>query len=155
MDFGIRTKMTKWLNPDATTADLGEGMQAYFDKEKKVWVFPGEDPAEKAKPIAPPPTLAAAESTKKPPGGSPKEPVPMDPLAAMMAPPRRTPMRRAGSMPVSMPSSNSGRSRVPGMPPPVSMNSTNASLSAGAPPQFAVFNPKPKPKEKKKEDSSE
>jgi hypothetical protein len=27
--------MTKWLNPDATTADLGVGMQAYYDEDKK------------------------------------------------------------------------------------------------------------------------
>jgi hypothetical protein len=32
-------------------ADMGEGMQAYFDEKNKVWVFPGEDPAEKAKPV--------------------------------------------------------------------------------------------------------
>jgi len=28
--------MNKWLNPDATTADLGEGMQAYYDEKRKV-----------------------------------------------------------------------------------------------------------------------
>jgi hypothetical protein len=44
--------------------DLGEGMQAYFDEKNKVWVFPGEDPAEKARPIGLPPTVTTTHSGK-------------------------------------------------------------------------------------------
>ena len=106
--------MTKWLNPDATTADLGEGMQAYYDEKRKVWVFPGEDPEEKAKPIGPPPTATtAAESTEE----SPK--APMDPLAAMMAPPQRAPsFRRTSSILSQNERGGSLASRYPSMMPP-------------------------------------
>ena len=116
--FGIKSSVTKWLNPDATEADLGEKMQAYYDEDKKVWVFPGEDPAEVAKPIGPPPTtpMAAAASTPA---------LSNDPLAAMMAPPQRAP-RALGkkAMPGSMPP-------LPGTP------------MGAPPPRFTVFAPKP------------
>jgi hypothetical protein len=131
LNFGIKEKMTKWLNPDATTADMGEGMQAYFDETNKVWVFPGEDPAEKAKPVGPPPMVTtpakAAPQTA---------PVPSnDPLAAMMAPPPRGPSAvRARSM-QSTPN-RPGFGGVGGAGP----------MPGAAPPQFAVFQPAPQPK---------
>jgi hypothetical protein len=101
--------LTKFLNPDATEADLGEKMQAYYDKEKKVWVFPGEDPAELAKPIGPPPITPMATSSvpeqSRPPAN--------DPLAAMMAPPQRKPRGRVtkaspSSMPIILPGTPMG-----------------------------------------------
>lgn len=60
-------------------------MQAYYDEKLKVWVFPGEDPAEVAKPVGPPPTAPAKKPADPPPEESEKKP--KDPLAAMMAPP--------------------------------------------------------------------
>jgi len=115
--------VTKWLNPDATQADLGEGMQAYYDEDKKVWVFPGEDPADVAKPIGPPPTTPMADLSAAP--APPPAPASNDPLAAMMAPPQRAPRSRVKkASPSSMPA-------LLGTP-------------MGAPsPKFAVFAPKP------------
>ena len=78
--------MTKWLNPDATKADIGEPMQAYYDEKRKVWVFPGEDPEEKVKPIGPPPTTSTSVPTL---AAAPPPPTSNDPVAAMMAPPSR------------------------------------------------------------------
>jgi hypothetical protein len=129
--------MTKWLNPDATTADMGEGMQAYFDEKNKVWVFPGEDPAEKAKPVGPPPMITTpAKSAPE------SAPVPSnDPLAAMMAPPRRGPTAlRARSMQSTPNRPGFGASGGSGGPMP------------GAPPQFAVFQPQPKPATEQEEE---
>lgn len=124
--------MTKWLNPDATQADLGEGMQAYYDEKRKVWVFPGEDPDEKAKPIGPPPTTPMATTAQ-----SVSAPVPApattDPLAAMMAPPKRSPAlgksKSAGSPPSRLP---------PGVPGTIMPPGGSASQPV---PQFAVFTP--------------
>lgn len=129
--FGIKSSVTKWLNPDATEADLGEGMQAYYDEDKKVWVFPGEDPAEVAKPIGPPPTTPMAAATEAPaPAPAPSN----DPLAAMMAPPQRAPrVLSKKAKPGSMPP-------LPGTP------------KGAPPPQFAVF--APKPDDRKKENIS-
>jgi hypothetical protein len=140
--------MTKWLNPDATTADLGEGMQAYYDEKLKIWVFPGEDPEEKAKPIGPPPTAPIAtekieESTK----------ASNDPLAAMMAPPQRaTSFRRASSILSQTEKGGPLASRYPSMMPPgvaKSPGSVSSLAAAGPPPQFTVFKPAPVAKEEK------
>jgi hypothetical protein len=144
--LGIKDKMTKWLNPDATTADLGEGMQAYYDEKRKVWVFPGEDPDEKAKPIGPPPTVIASERTEE----SPK--APKDPLAAMMAPPQRASSFRRTSSLLSQTERGSLASRYPGMLPPGAAKPPGSlsSLSAGGPPpQFTVFKPAPVAMEEK------
>jgi hypothetical protein len=106
-------------------------MQAYFDEKNKVWVFPGEDPAEKAKPVGPPPMVATPAKPAPATAPTPSN----DPLAAMMAPPRRGPSAlRARSMQAtpSRPGLGVGGSGGP-MP--------------GAPPQFAVFKPQPKPTE--------
>ena len=64
-------------------------MDAYYDEKLKVWVFPGEDPLEKAKPIGPPPlatnqNISCGVTTDK-------RDTNIDPLAAMMAPPKRGP----------------------------------------------------------------
>ena len=61
-------------------------MQAYYDEKLKRWIFPGDDPAEVAKPIAPPPIIPKTTD------GAPSTPAPTapssnDPLAALMAPP--------------------------------------------------------------------
>jgi hypothetical protein len=127
--------VTKWLNPDATTADMGEGMQAYFDEKNKVWVFPGEDPAEKAKPVGPPPMVTTPAKPAPETASIPSN----DPLAAMMAPPRRGPSAvRARSMQIpTRPALGGGGSGGGPMP--------------GAPPQFAVFKPQPKPAKEEEE----
>jgi len=147
----MKDRMTKWLNPDATTADLGEGMQAYYDEDKKVWVFPGEDPAEKAKPTPPPPTsmpsAAKQEEQPKPPDMA------TDPLAAMMAPPQRTPASfgrsRPGGAGAVPPTPRSLYPGIPGMPPMPGAGGP-AGAAAAAPPQFMVF--KPTPVKEKQED---
>ena len=124
-DFGIKDRLTKMLNPNATQADTGLEMQAYYDEKLKVWVFPGEDPAEKAKPVGPPPTAKAKSEQKQAPSSAPVNAQPKDPLAAMMAPPMRTP--RAG-----------GSARPRGLPGGTPMGATPM-----PPPNFAVFAPKP------------
>jgi hypothetical protein len=133
--YGIRSWMTKRLNPDATEADLGGQMEAYYDKEKKVWVFPGEDPAELAKPVGPPPITPLASDA--PPASFKPTPDSRkidDPLAAMMAPPTRVPSslrsKSLSTKPMSM-------MYTPGMMPGSAMQ-TN-----GSTPQFSVFAPPP------------
>jgi hypothetical protein len=128
--FGIKESVTKWLNPEATQADLGERMQAYYDDDKKVWVFPGEDPAEVARPIGPPPTTPMASSSIPAPSAASST----DPLAAMMAPPQRNPSASRARSSGMRPSP----STMPMMLPPGMMPGTpNA-----AAPKFAVFAPK-------------
>lgn len=106
-------------------------MQAYYDEKLKVWVFPGEDPEEKAKPIGPPPTAAVT------PQGSSSSPLAPaapsdDPLAAMMAPPQRPPSAlRARSTPNRFPTKSLSPSSSLGSAPKVTT------------PHFAVFQPKP------------
>jgi Sec23-binding domain of Sec16 len=151
--FGMAQKMTEWLNPEATTADLGEGMQAYYDEDKKVWVFPGEDPAEKAKPLPPPPTPMDMTSKQE---VKPEPDMATDPLAAMMAPPKRAPASygRSHGVPATP------RSLYPGMAPPMpGMGPTgfnapgSAAPGSGAPPQFMVFKPPSPQLDKQPEDT--
>lgn len=118
----FRSTFTKILNPNATVADTGEEMQAYYDKERKVWVFPGEDPVEKAAPIAPPPTIPRKTDVPKP--AEAAQPQANDPLSAMMAPPNRRGLPSRGPAQAPAPSVTAGG--PPKMPPP----------------QFAVFTPK-------------
>lgn len=118
--------MLKKLNPEATTADLGDRMEAYYDEDKKVWVFPGEDPAEKVKPIPPPPTAMGATTPVPAPTQASN-----DPLAAMMAPPSRAPS--AKKTPQRPPG---GKPGFPGAMPP-------RSTAAKPPPNFAAFAPPP------------
>lgn len=130
---GFRNQITKWMNPDATTADLGEKMEAYYDKEKKVWIWPGEDPDEKAKPLAPPPTMTTTKEEEK----EDVKPLPTDPLSAMMAPPPRavSSLRRPGGGP-RLPSKNTGMFMPPGVA------SATPIPDSKAPPTFMVFQPK-------------
>ena len=133
-DLGIKQTFTKWLNPDATTADLGDEMQAYYDNERKVWVLPGQDPEELAKPIGPPPTALASTAPSASDDKDSKTSQSADPLAAMMAPPQRGPSalsRSRGSTPSIRPSPAS----MPIMfPPGMTMPGPGAST-------FSVFTP--------------
>ena len=116
------------MNPDATQADMGERMQAYYDADNKVWVFPGEDPAEVAQPIGPPPTTPMALSS-----GPASVASFNDPLAAMMAPPQRAPSSRLRASGVRPSPSSMPMLFPPGMMP----------MTPNAAPKFAVFAPKP------------
>jgi len=121
-------------------------MQAYFDEKLKVWVFPGEDPAEKAAPLKPPPKTPKTPSEAAP---APEEPEKNDdPVAAMMALPNRNP-RAARSKPGVRPSPRS----VPPMFMPGLMSPTPNGSAGGtsAAPKVAVFQPKPNGEDGKKE----
>ena len=154
--WSLRQRLVKWINPDATEVSLPENEEkAYYDEKRKVWVFPGQDPDELVKPIAPPPTMTPA----------PKEPAeepdaPKDPLAAMMAPPRRGPSSAARGTPRGLPGRVPSTPGMPGMPPGmppgmlVGMPSP-AGPGAGAPPQFTVFQAKPKEENKIEETEEE
>jgi hypothetical protein len=141
--------MTKRLNPDATTADLGGGMEAYYDEKLKRWIFPGDDPAEVAKPLAPPPTMTPKKEVVE----EEKNNAPLDPLAAMMAPPprsvhRSTP-RPAGTLTPSMMMMPPGTGTSMMMPTPM----TPGAPGGIAKPSFMVFTPKAT--EAKKEEPKE
>jgi len=133
---GFRNRMTQWLNPNAKMADLGGGMDAYYDKDLQVWVFPGEDPAEKAKPIGPPPKVpvpvAKVEETNE------KDTTKFDPLAAMMAPPPRAVPSIRRSDAASRPPLNS----TPGIFMPPGATIPGMVKDSKAPPTFMVFTPK-------------
>ena len=126
--FGLRTWVAKKLNPEATEADLGGKLEAYYDKKLGRWIFPDDDPNEVSKPLAPPPVVKASvakDDAKQAVETASKS----DPLAALMAPPpsRGLPANRAASA-----------------------NSTKAALKARQvapsspavePPKFAIFQP--------------
>lgn len=100
----------------------------YYDEKRKVWVFPGDNPDDLVKPIAPPPLTVQPAAVQSEPE------TPTDPLAAMMAPPRRGPStgrRPAGALPGTL----------PGIPTGFSAKQTPG--GNGAPPPFAVFRPSP------------
>jgi len=127
-------------------------MQAYYDEKRKIWVFPGEDPEEKAKPIGPPPTIPKAESAAGGvPGASPGPPsasqapvaAASDPLAAMMAPPKRGPanfQKRSNTVGATP---GGGPPTMMMMMPPGADKSNQSNKTPVAPPQFAVFTPTP------------
>jgi len=129
----IRSFFTKKLNPNATEADVGESMQAYFDKKANRWVFPGEDPVELSKPLAPPPTVMKSIKSNEEKEehnvleneGKPKEVAPVDPLAALIAPPPAT----------------SRRPRNHRKPMRASSAPVRNSKSSSSPPKFAMFTP--------------
>lgn len=137
-NLGFTDKVRKFMNPNATTAHPGEEMKAYYDNDLKVWVFPGEDPVELAKPIGAPPTVASPMAATPSPQTAPAAAA-NDPLAAMMAPPQRAPQRPAMTTP------NRLMGPPGGMPTPM----------AGAPPQFAVFKPAPAAKKEEKSEEEE
>lgn len=124
-----RSMLGGWLDalrpkPKGKEADLGGAMEAYYDKEKKRWIFPGDDP-DAVDPTAGPPPTTAELKAKAP--VEEKKQAPLDPLAAMMAPPPARGLRSAVPRKPAMPTGNGDR---PGMPP--------------TPPKFAVFTPPPK-----------
>lgn len=142
----------------AKVADVGEDMQAYYDEKLKRWIFPGDDPAEVAKPLAPPPIMTP-KTTDDAPAVSNAPAASSDPLAALMAPPSRAvsskkglpPSRRYADPLASM--GNVSSTPMTGLPPissknvPESPMRTDASsAAAAAPPKFAVFQPKPEAK---------
>ncbi|KAI2496146.1 hypothetical protein MHU86_18377 [Fragilaria crotonensis] len=112
-------------------------MEAYYDEDKKVWVFPGEDPAALAKPIGPPPmaTTPAQEVTKE----EANNEAPPDPLAAMMAPPPRSisSLRRQPVAPIPLAGLPTGI-----MLPPRAHSTAAPTTPAAGPPKFMVFTPK-------------
>lgn len=104
-------------------------MEAYYDKELKRWIFPGDDPAEVAKPLAPPPITPVTKENNAP--VSTPKPTSNDPLAAMMAPPSR-------SRPTPV-----GPPKIPRSHNLSHSSSTKASMPpTDAPPQFVIFQPK-------------
>ena len=108
------------------------------------WIFPGDDPAEVAKPLAPPPAMGQipTEEIKKDDNG------PKDPLASMMAPPvsrgLSSKKRMMGGGPPGM-SSPPGMMRGGGGGPPGMMASPAVFTPKAAvfTPKAAVFTPKP------------
>jgi hypothetical protein len=68
--------------PEAKVTYEGKKMEAYYDKEKKRWIFPGEENEPEPEPLAPPPTTHLEKSAS-----DEIKPVKYDPLAALMAPP--------------------------------------------------------------------
>ena len=116
-------------------------MDAYYDEKLKVWVFPGEDPAEKAKPIGPPP-LAVQAATKNDRNEMNTEvtAATIDPLAAMMAPPRRGPTAVSRSR-----AQNSSIRPSPASMPIMFPMGIDIANSAQPLPKFNVFTPPPAP----------
>eukprot|EP00980_Cylindrotheca_fusiformis_P025524 scaffold13987_cov132-Cylindrotheca_fusiformis.AAC.1 len=147
----IRTGLIKRFNPDATECTLQDNEEKpYYDKDLKVWVFPGEDPADVAKPIAPPPIIISKAPEAAPATEPSKDAAAAnDPLAAMMAPPTRQPvaLRRPGGPSASKPTT--GAAGYPGMMMPPMMGKSPATGGGAAPPQFAVFTPTAEKEEKK------
>ena len=138
--------LRKKLDPDskATVADVGEEMQAYYDEKLKRWIFPGDDPAEVAKPLAPPPIIPKTSEAPSTPAPA-ASPASNDPLAALMAPPPSGVLSKKRGTPTSM-------SRYGGAPPLSSIGNvtpstggkkTPASPMMMKPPTFATFQPKP------------
>ena len=121
-------------------------MEAYYDKDLKRWVFPGESATEVAAPPPPPPTTmqpaansAPSSMSNGPSGGyaagGAAAPAPVandDPLAALMAPPpaRRTGARSRYPDPLAA-SGNVSGGNTPSMP----------TGGTKTPPKFAVFTP--------------
>ena len=151
-DPGSAGWLSKLLGRDgeskATVADVGEEMQAYYDEKLKRWIFPGDDPAEVAKPLAPPPIIPKTPVT--PALSAPAPAASNDPLAALMAPP---PSRGLSTM-------KKGTSAASRYANPLASTGKRAGASSAgstkipptspmmaAPPTFAVFQPKPAPAE--------
>jgi hypothetical protein len=132
---GFMASIRNWINPELAgkVADPGLKMEAYYDKEKKVWVFPGDDPAELAKPLAPPPTAKPKEEQEK---EEEKKAEPLDPLAAMMAPP---PLRMAAKKrPTAITPSGGPNAKFNPMMPGMAMGGPGVGMGAGTPGKAAV-----------------
>lgn len=133
-------------------------MQAYYDKKLKRWIFPGDDPAEVAKPLAPPPIAPkkTSEAPATPLVGAPAA-ASNDPLAALMAPPSsrgRIPSSlKKKRPPMAGPPPGGGRGFVATDPFLASMSTAGIKQKVpdspmmnkqGRPPiAFATFQPKP------------
>ncbi|GLD96445.1 hypothetical protein PINS_up005128 [Pythium insidiosum] len=148
---GLSSFIATKINPEVKVAKLGEQMEAYFDEEKKRWVFPGETPSDEptipsAPPTGPLPGSTPASSSGGPPVGPPGThsapgsmagSAPDDPLAALMAPP--TSRAHAALMkkdPVS------AMMAPPSRPMYGQRASTMPATRRPPRPQFAVFKPK-------------
>uniref|UniRef100_A0A6S8TR00 Protein transport protein sec16 n=1 Tax=Chaetoceros debilis TaxID=122233 RepID=A0A6S8TR00_9STRA len=145
--------ITKKLNPDAKIGDTGKPMEAYFDKKMNVWVFPGDDPAEVAKPLAPPPITPIVKNSSVAPAS---EATSDDPLASLIAPPNSRSAQKKAADPLSSlmapptrstPSNLKGPPRIPRTHNP-STPSSAVKATTGAPPQFVIFTPSAKSEEK-------
>jgi hypothetical protein len=145
---GIKSWFIKKFNPDATECTLPENEEkAYYDEDRKRWIFPGDDPDEVAAPLAPPPIVpkAALEATPEPANNAP-----LDPLAAMMAPPSsRIPSKKSPAVSGGPPGVPFAGRLPPGMMQPVGSRPGLVTPAQGGgmktmptPPQFAVFTPK-------------
>ncbi|CEG48280.1 Regucalcin gene promoter region-related protein (RGPR) [Plasmopara halstedii] len=142
---GLSSFIVTKMNPEAKVAKLGEQMEAYFDEDKKRWVFPGESAEDSTMPSAPPPIGPVSSSapgsnaagvppigTNSAPGSVSSGPAPSDdPLAALMAPPPSYRLMRKDPLAAMMaPPSRPGlyaHGSIPQRKPPR--------------PQFAVFKP--------------
>eukprot|EP01083_Nonionella_stella_P065904 173082_1 len=145
--------ITKKLNPDAKIGDTGKPMEAYFDKKLNVWVFPGDDPAEVAKPLAPPPITPIVKDSSVAPASEAKS---YDPLASLIAPPNSRSAQKKAADPLSSlmapptrstPSNVKGPPRIPRAHNPATPSSAVKAATA-APPQFVIFTPSAKSEEK-------
>mmetsp|Transcript_26865 Transcript_26865/g.35950 ORF Transcript_26865/g.35950 Transcript_26865/m.35950 type:complete len:522 (+) Transcript_26865:1952-3517(+) len=134
--WSMKDWLTKRFNPEAKVADVGDSMQARYDPKLKRWIFPGDNPEEIAKPLAPPPIMKKDTITAK------AEPVAAkndDPLSSLMAPPpmRSTPRPRYADPLASMGAVHPGR--TPTMP---SFSVSPPMGSSLEPPKFTVFQAK-------------
>jgi hypothetical protein len=87
----VRRGLLGWFYPNAHDAseNLGNKLEAYYDKSTKKWVFPGEDNNQLDIASGPPPTsgfMSASIPTAK----SENDIQQSDPLAMLMAPPIRS-----------------------------------------------------------------
>jgi hypothetical protein len=118
-------------------------LSSTFSQKLKRWIFPGDDPVEVAKPLAPPPIMKPSDKAPSTPALAPSEP--NDPLASLMAPPSRATSRKG--LPPTMaryadPLASMGNMSTPG---------TSLKKDA-APPKFAVFQPIPTKTEPSKDE---
>ncbi len=142
---GMKSWIIKKLNPDAKEIHLPEDEgQAYYDKELKRWIFPGDDPAELAKPMAPPPMAIKKEEEK------PKEDEkPKDAASMLMALPPSRGLSAKKRLPVAASSPMMNMMMPPGGGLPGMMSPMAPGAGFAAPmvatftPKAAVFTPKP------------
>ena len=129
------------FNPDATVVNLepDDGKPVYDEKLKR-WIFPGDDPAELAKPLPPPPKIPLM--MKKQESKQDDANNTLNPLDSLMLPP---PRRVNPSKPPT------ARSRYPDAMASIGAVSSSNTLSKSkpptgikpptAPPKFTVFKP--------------
>ena len=139
----MKRTFLRFTAPNAKIANVGNKMEAYFDEDKKRWVFPGEEEEEDQGPPLAPPTTKDVQKARDASGGSqpPGTPAPAaDPIASLMAPP---PARSIRSV-------SSARSRyvdpfaaAGGAAAPPAAGQAGAAAPPPTVPKFAVFTPKP------------